>query len=58
MKTTQHKVPTPQKEEGITHAEWIDRSRLNDIMKNTYPSIIDVINSFLESEETALTQQD
>ena len=58
MTTTQYKVPTPQKEEGITHAEWIDRSRLDEIIKNTYPSIIEVINSFLENEETASTNQD
>ncbi len=58
MKTTEHKVPTPQKEEGITHAEWIDRSRLSEIIKNTYPSIIEVINSFLEAEEKELTHQD
>jgi len=35
----------PQKEEGITKAEWISAKDLKPIVKNTYPSIMDVIKA-------------
>jgi len=58
MKTIDNKTPVPQIEEGITNAQWIDRDKLKDIMMNTYPSIIDVINSFLHLEKEALNQHE
>lgn len=33
----------PQKEEGITKAEWINKSGLKKVLRNTYPSIREVI---------------
>lgn len=35
----------PQKEEGITKACWFTREKLDIITKNTYPSIIDVLEN-------------
>jgi len=35
----------PQKEEGITRAEWLDASDLKPVLKNTYPSIVDVLKA-------------
>ena len=56
MKTTDTKTPAPQKEEGITRARWIDREQLKDVMMNTYPSIIEVINTYIHLEEQAINQ--
>lgn len=56
MKTLDNAVPVPQKEEGITNAQWIDRDKLNEVMMNTYPSIIEVINSYFQLEEQMLNQ--
>lgn len=33
----------PQKEEGITKAEWLSAKDLKPVVKNTYPSIMDVL---------------
>lgn len=35
----------PQKEEGITKAEWLDAADLKQVLKNTYPSIVDVLKA-------------
>ncbi|MBB5621577.1 ADP-ribose pyrophosphatase YjhB (NUDIX family) [Pedobacter cryoconitis] len=35
----------PQKEEGITKAEWLTAADLKPVLKNTYPSIIDVLKA-------------
>jgi 8-oxo-dGTP pyrophosphatase MutT (NUDIX family) len=35
----------PQKEEGITRAEWLAPKDLKPVMKNTYPSIMDVLKA-------------
>ena len=35
----------PQKEEGITRAEWLSAKDLKPIVKNTYPSIMDVLKA-------------
>ena len=58
MKTTDTNTPAPQKEEGITIAKWIDPDQLKEVMMNTYPSIIEVINSYLQVEEQTLNQQE
>ena len=58
MKTTDLKIPVPQTEEGITNAQWIEQDQLKDVMKNTYPSIIEVINSYLLSEEQTSNHQE
>jgi 8-oxo-dGTP pyrophosphatase MutT (NUDIX family) len=35
----------PQKEEGITKAEWLTAADLKPVLKNTYPSIVDVLKA-------------
>jgi len=40
------KVPTPQTIENITEAKWFDKSELDIIIQNTYPSILDVIYQY------------
>lgn len=35
----------PQKEEGITKAEWLSAADLKPVLKNTYPSIVDVLKA-------------
>jgi len=35
----------PQKEEGITKAEWLAAKDLKQVLKNTYPSIVDVLKA-------------
>ena len=36
---------TPQKEEGIEKAVWLDKIHLAPVIKNTFPSIIDVLKA-------------
>lgn len=38
---------TPQLEEGITKVEWRSLNDLEDVMKNTYPSVIDCIKALI-----------
>jgi len=33
----------PQKEEGITAVKWFKKSQIDTILKNTFPSIVDVL---------------
>jgi len=33
----------PQKEEGITQVRWFKREQTGTIIKNTFPSIMDVL---------------
>jgi ADP-ribose pyrophosphatase YjhB (NUDIX family) len=42
------KTPEPQIIEGITEVRWIKKEDLAMVTKNTYPSIIDVIESYLQ----------
>ncbi len=35
----------PQKEEGIDDAVWLDKKHLSPIVKNTFPSIMDVLRA-------------
>jgi ADP-ribose pyrophosphatase YjhB (NUDIX family) len=45
----------PQKEEGITKACWFTREKLSILTKNTYPSILDVLDNMgLIKEKEAL----
>ena len=36
--------PTPQFEEEITEAKWLKKSDLSEVLKNTFPSIIEVMD--------------
>lgn len=58
MSTTDMNIPVPQEEEGITNAQWMDRNQLKEIILNTYPSIIEVINSFVQLEGQSHNQQE
>ena len=33
----------PQKEEGITEVKWFKKGQIEPIVKNTFPSIMDVL---------------
>ncbi|WP_158795899.1 NUDIX hydrolase [Pedobacter sp. L105] len=44
----------PQKEEGITKAEWLTAADLKPVLKNTYPSIVDVLKAGKLIKEKAL----
>lgn len=48
----------PQKEEGITKVRWFTKERLNTICKNTYPSIIEVLQKrgLLKDKEVLLSE--
>jgi len=35
--------PKPQTEEEITQAKWIKTDDLDEVLKNTFPSIIEVL---------------
>ena len=45
MNAPKNQKIVPQIEEGITELRWIMKNSEQEIMKNTYPSIIDVIIS-------------
>lgn len=47
MKTTDTNKPQPQLEEGITVAKWVNRRKVDKILKSTWPSLINVLESFL-----------
>lgn len=36
----------PQKEEGITIAKWLNENKISEVIKNTYPSIVEILSSF------------
>lgn len=38
----------PQLEEDITKAKWMSEEKFNKVFKNTFPSIGDVLNAYLE----------
>ena len=44
MKYSGNKNLTPQKKESITKAKWFNVSELDEVINNTYLSIIDVLN--------------
>lgn len=39
MRTTEKETPTPQKEEGITHAQWTPRSKCKQCLLLSYASL-------------------
>lgn len=41
------KTPEPQHTEGITETKWLNAEQLDEVRKNTYPSILDVLASYL-----------
>ncbi|RYE36423.1 MAG: NUDIX domain-containing protein [Sphingobacteriaceae bacterium] len=45
MKAENQDKLKPQKEEGITKACWFTKEKLQELTKNTYPSIIDVLEN-------------
>ena len=45
MKATKNQSSKPQTEEEITELQWIAPSNFKEISKNTFPSIISVINN-------------
>lgn len=45
MKAEGQEKLKPQKEEGITKACWFTREKFTILTKNTYPSVVDVLNN-------------
>ncbi len=39
-----------QYEEGITEVVWLNKKEINKILKNTYPSIIDVVSNYFKDD--------
>ena len=39
---------TPQTEEEITEAKWISKSDIKEVLKNTFPSIVEVLDKGLQ----------
>jgi len=44
MQLENNETPVPQTEEDITEIKWFSSNELNDVIKNTYGTIIDVLN--------------
>jgi hypothetical protein len=38
--------PRPQLEEGITETRWIGMDGIKEVERNTYPSVMDVVNAY------------
>jgi ADP-ribose pyrophosphatase YjhB (NUDIX family) len=51
MNCTSNQTLIPQQEEDITEVKWINKSHLDDVLSNTYPSIKEVTNSFFEIDK-------
>jgi 8-oxo-dGTP pyrophosphatase MutT (NUDIX family) len=45
MKAADGQQPVPQQEEQITELRWVTHSGMGELLKNTYPSISDVITA-------------
>lgn len=48
FKTDSNEMLTPQAEEDITQAIWVNREKISEILNNTYPSIVDVVSKYLD----------
>jgi 8-oxo-dGTP pyrophosphatase MutT (NUDIX family) len=46
MKYEGDEVPSPQTKEGITDVRWLSLADLKIVFRNTYPSVIDVIEEY------------
>ncbi|MFI3267592.1 MAG: NUDIX domain-containing protein [Rikenellaceae bacterium] len=46
MSYSGEQVPQPQVEEDITIAEWVDRSEIDERLKNSYFTIIDIFEEY------------
>lgn len=46
MNYSGQELPIPQTIEGITHAEWIAPDNWEKVLKNTYSSVLDVLNTY------------
>lgn len=45
MKSSNHETPKPQQEEQITEIAWADQGRILNFMKDSFPSVRDVIEA-------------
>lgn len=48
MRYNGKEVPQPQLQEGITEVVWLHQSELDMVRRNTYPSVLDVVESYLK----------
>jgi 8-oxo-dGTP pyrophosphatase MutT (NUDIX family) len=51
MYTTTNKIPSPQTEESILRAEWIPLESMNQLLEQTYPSLKDLMERWMESRK-------
>jgi 8-oxo-dGTP pyrophosphatase MutT (NUDIX family) len=54
MKTTADTALVPQKEEDIAQAVWAEEKKVTEYLKNSFPSIVDVINLYRRQESPAV----
>jgi 8-oxo-dGTP pyrophosphatase MutT (NUDIX family) len=47
MKYSGNETPIPQALEGITDVRWLNTERLSMVEANTYPSVMEVVNEYL-----------
>jgi 8-oxo-dGTP pyrophosphatase MutT (NUDIX family) len=45
MRTDSDKTPVPQTEESILRAEWIPLKNIDTVLKNTYPTLVELIET-------------
>jgi hypothetical protein len=48
MDCLDHRMPTPQIEEGITTVKWLDKVGVNEAINNTYDSLKGLLEQYLE----------
>ena len=48
MTTKKNQKLKPQLEEGITELRWFNKEELIEVKANTYPSVLEIIESFIE----------
>lgn len=41
-------MPQPQQSESITQVKWVDKAEVRELLANTYPSLYDLFNYYLE----------
>lgn len=50
MRYDGHETPIPQALEGITEVRWIKPDKISMVAANTYPSVMEVVNEYLNSK--------
>ncbi|MEI6852632.1 MAG: hypothetical protein WCL06_07295 [Bacteroidota bacterium] len=51
MTCSKHEPLSPQNEEGITEVKWIDINEMDEVLSNTYPSLLDMLSKYQKKKE-------